>query len=121
MRERLQGREDIHPAGDGIYKLNHIKDACVFLDDDNLCAIHKELGLEAKPFMCKHFPNHVTSTPEGIIATLDFACPTVVADEGPPFQEQEAEIRTRIAEWRQVGPALAGSITAQRSETMRRT
>jgi Fe-S-cluster containining protein len=110
LRPRLAGRDLMRPAGEGLYKLEHMGDACVFLDEDNLCAIHKELGLEAKPFMCKQFPSYLGSTPEGIIATFDFACPVVVADEGAPIQQQEHEIRTRIAEWQVVGPALRGAI-----------
>jgi hypothetical protein len=108
----LRDRELVHPRDDGNYTLGHIGDACVFLDDDDLCAIHKELGLEAKPFMCKQFPNHVVSTPEGIIATLDFACPTVVADDGAPVREQEPDLRARIAEWAQVGSALRGAMAS---------
>jgi Fe-S-cluster containining protein len=29
---------------------------CFFLDDDNLCRIHKKFGYEYKPFICKKFP-----------------------------------------------------------------
>jgi len=81
-RPRFEGREILEDAGNGLQKLAHVEDACIFLDEDNLCAIHKELGADAKPFMCKHFPYHLTDTPEGVIVSLDFGCPTVVADEG---------------------------------------
>ena len=36
--------------------LINFKGGCHFLEDSNLCRIHHELGREAKPFVCKHFP-----------------------------------------------------------------
>jgi len=99
-RPRMANRELVEDAGDGLYRLAHTDDeACVFLDDDGLCAIHKELGMEAKPAMCKQFPYNLTDTPEGVVVSLDFACPTVVVDKGAPLETQGDEVQTRIAEW----------------------
>jgi Fe-S-cluster containining protein len=105
-RPRFDGREILSDAGNGLYQLAHIEDACIFLDEDNLCAIHKELGADAKPFMCKTFPYSLTKTPEGVVVSLDFACPTVVADEGAPIQSHAADVRARVEEWGEVGAHL---------------
>jgi Fe-S-cluster containining protein len=102
-RPRFTNREVVEDAGDGLHRLSHIDDACIFLDDDNLCAIHKELGPEAKPVMCKQFPYSLIDTPEGVVVSLDFACPTVVADEGKPLESHAADVRARIKEWGEMG------------------
>jgi len=101
-RARFAGRDIIEQAGEGLYQLAHNEEACIFLDDDNLCAIHKELGPDAKPVTCKHFPYNLTGTPEGVVVSLDFACPTVVADEGAPIDSYAADVSLRIKEWREV-------------------
>ena len=39
------------------YRLAHRDDgSCVFLMPDGLCRIHKELGFDAKPLVCRMFP-----------------------------------------------------------------
>lgn len=106
-RQRFSGRELMERTGDNQLRLSHIGDACIFLDDDNLCAIHKELGYDAKPRMCRQFPYYPVDTPDGIVGTLDFACPAVVADKGAPVQEQEEEFRQTIAESGSTGKSPA--------------
>jgi Fe-S-cluster containining protein len=105
-RPRFAGRDAVRLEADGLYRLNHLDGGCIFLDDDNLCAIHKELGFEAKPFMCKHFPYYLTDTPEGVIVSYDFGCPTVIADDGDPIEQEGDSVRQRIAEWAAVGAEL---------------
>ncbi|MBH22971.1 MAG: hypothetical protein CMH57_00660 [Myxococcales bacterium] len=39
--------------------------ACVFLGDDGLCRIHKHIGPEAKPAMCRFFPIRLVQTEDG--------------------------------------------------------
>jgi len=99
-RARFQGQDLTVPRADGRTRLNRLEGgACIFLDDDNLCAIHKELGLEAKPAMCKQFPYRVVDSPDGLVATLDFACTSVVSNVGAPIQELEGDIRMRVEKW----------------------
>ncbi len=95
-RPRFAGRAMTEPLPDGRTRFTSIDGACIFLDDDNLCAIHKELGAEAKPWMCQTFPYRAVDTPDGLVASLDFACPTVVADDGAPLEEQIDEIRRLV-------------------------
>lgn len=41
--------------------------ACVFLDPSSrLCRVHAELGAEAKPAMCRFFPNALVRTEDGV-------------------------------------------------------
>ena len=56
---------------------------CVLLDPrrarPGLCAVHHELGEEALPSACRHFPRVVTLTPLGVSVTLSHYCPTAAA------------------------------------------
>jgi len=47
---------------------------CVFLRDDNLCAIHALLGEQFKPTACREFPIRLTRDPEGITAVARPGC-----------------------------------------------
>src|SRR5690606_10939685 len=53
-------------------------DACVFFEPDrgNLCAVHRQLGHEALPSTCRHFPRVALLDPRGVSVTLSMLCPT---------------------------------------------
>ena len=55
--------------------------ACVFLEGDrgNLCAIHRELGVESLPMACRQFPRVVLEDPRGTLISLSHFCPTAAA------------------------------------------
>ncbi|MCA9524211.1 MAG: YkgJ family cysteine cluster protein [Myxococcales bacterium] len=61
--ERSSGDDGRKP---GIYFRQSAEGACVFLGADNLCEIHKRLGEEAKPWMCRAFPFTLVETPERV-------------------------------------------------------
>ena len=76
---------------------------CVFLDPrrrpSGLCTIHRDLGEDALPSACRHFPRVVTLTPLGVSVTLSHYCPTVAGillrpviprDSGLPGPERSA-------------------------------
>ena len=63
-----------HP--DGRHFLTHRDGHCVFLQDDNLCAVHRLLGEPAKPWFCREYPFHAVALPSGDVAV------TVRADCG---------------------------------------
>jgi len=52
---------------------------CTFLDADERCAIHRQLGPEALPSACRDFPRVVTLTPLGVSITLSHYCPTAAS------------------------------------------
>ena len=55
--------------------------ACVFFEGDrgNLCAIHRELGVESLPMACRQFPRVVLEDPRGTLISLSHFCPTAAA------------------------------------------
>ncbi len=118
-RPRFQDQDLTTLRADGQRRLTRLGGgACIFLDDDNLCAIHKELGLEAKPTMCKQFPYRLIDSPDGLVATLDFACTSVAANVGAPIHELEGDIRLRAERWLASGRPIvrAESESARREE-----
>jgi Fe-S-cluster containining protein len=71
--------------------------SCTFLDDANLCELHRELGGEQKPLVCQTYPYLLTETPDGIYATLSYACPAALENVGPPLQDEQAGLERLIA------------------------
>jgi len=69
--------------------------ACVFLEEKNLCRIHRELGLEAKPQVCQQFPFLFEDDPSGTTVGLSHYCPGVKRVEGakaPPLEAKLADL-----------------------------
>jgi lysine-N-methylase len=59
----------------------------VFLLPDGLCRIHKELGFDAKPLVCRMFPLQVVPRNGVAMLTIRRACPSAAADKGRPVAE----------------------------------
>lgn len=72
--------------------------SCVFLDDDGLCRIHKELGFEAKPLICRMFPLQLVPHEREAVLTLRRACPSAAADKGREVAEQIADAKAYAKE-----------------------
>jgi Fe-S-cluster containining protein len=72
---RLLERE--RPIVDGFLRM--VQGACLFLDDDNLCSLHKTYGAKAKPTVCKQFPMVATQTGETLRVQVDPACYTAMS------------------------------------------
>ncbi len=62
---------------------------CVFLDEDNLCRVHKELGFESKPRGCAQFPASFVPTPEGLFVGMSFFCTSIQEGTGRPMEEHQ--------------------------------
>jgi lysine-N-methylase len=62
--------------------------SCVFLQEDGLCLIHKELGFAAKPLICRMFPLQLIPHEKQAVLTLRRACPSAAADKGQPLTQQ---------------------------------
>lgn len=67
--------------------------SCVFLTSDGLCGIHKELGFDAKPLVCRMFPLQIVPRDSVAFVTIRRACPSAAADKGRPVGEQLAFAR----------------------------
>lgn len=52
----------------------HVDGACIFLDEDNLCYLHKQFGYEAKPKTCRSFPTQTIRFPDADHIVGTFAC-----------------------------------------------
>jgi len=54
---------------------------CVFFDRQGgrLCVIHRDLGSDALPSACRHFPRKVVIDPRGTLISLTHFCPTAAA------------------------------------------
>jgi Fe-S-cluster containining protein len=52
--------------------------ACVFFEEERgrLCAVHRELGADALPSACRHFPRVVLHDARGMMISLSHFCPT---------------------------------------------
>ena len=93
---RLAGRRFFVPSTDGragtIELAKGEGHRCLFLDDENRCIIHRELGPDAKPAMCREFPYLASTTWTERRVSASFACPSVRRDAGPSLRDQPAEI-----------------------------
>lgn len=70
LRVMEGGRASLGDRGDN---------SCTFLDDQQLCSVHSELGARLKPLGCQLYPYQPVHTPDGIYLSLSFGCPPVVA------------------------------------------
>jgi len=71
--------------------------ACHFLGEDDLCEIHGEAGLHAKPAPCKLYPFQMVSTPDGYFVSLAFTCPAVITGVGDTLESHAQELKETIA------------------------
>jgi hypothetical protein len=55
--------------------------ACVFFERDrgNLCAVHRELGVDRLPVACRQFPRVVLQDARGTLISLSHFCPTAAS------------------------------------------
>lgn len=94
---QLLGRTFYDKAGrkhKGFYRLaKGVGTRCLFRDTDGLCIIHKELGADAKPFMCRQFPYVFSHTRSDDRVSVNFGCPAVQDRHGAPLDEQAPEVK----------------------------
>jgi len=61
---------------------------CPFLEQNNFCRIHTDLGYDAKPAGCKLFPLSMAEGPRGIHVRASYYCPAVASNEGKALTAQ---------------------------------
>jgi len=68
--------------------------ACVFLDPDGLCRVHKVFGEEAKPDPCRLFPLVSLRRAGQVRVGLTYECPGLAraASEGAPVSQEVARL-----------------------------
>ncbi len=62
------------PDGQRLAWLTRVDGACVFMDADQRCAIHAQLGEAAKPAFCREFPFHLVRERAGHTAVVRATC-----------------------------------------------
>jgi len=92
--------------------------ACVFLQDDGLCRIHKELGFDRKPIACQLFPFSFHPAEGGVVVTTSFACPAVIANDGEPLQRQTRVLQTLHTAWAREHPEPPARVEFVRGRPM---
>jgi len=85
------------PGGGGppIYLLRTQGGFCSYLEPDGMCRIHRSLGEEHKPAVCRTFPFKPVRTPSGWDVGMSLGCPTVASGEGDAAHDEAG--RTLIA------------------------
>lgn len=77
---------------------------CSYLGSDGLCSVHKILGEDLKPAVCRMFPYRIVRTPLGFDAGLSLGCPTVAAGAGG---DPRPEARSKLAALPVFAPLLS--------------
>ncbi len=73
--------------------------ACVFLNPDDLCSIHAEVGSSSKPIGCRQFPFLIRPTPDGVMVGASFYCPSIQRSTGVPLSTYDGDIEALIREF----------------------
>ncbi len=83
---------------------------CVFLDDNNLCEIHKYFGESVKPLACRLHPFDVLNWENGAVsAAFKFDCPSVAFGKGKEINARLHEVKAFAKE---LGATSSGKATA---------
>ncbi len=72
---------------------------CTLLDDEGLCSIHKEFGLESKPLSCQEFPFYIAPTPNGFYLGASFLCYAVQNRLGRWVEEDRERAESVLASY----------------------
>ncbi len=73
--------------------------SCVFLEEENLCGLHSELGGQGKPVGCQLYPYRPVRTPTGVYVSQSFACPPVVAGLDDNVEENRAHLAAVLSQF----------------------
>lgn len=80
----FRGRDWLRQREDG---------GCIFLEEDGLCRIHGEFGLEHKPLACQMFPFVLAPNDRGIQVGLSYACPSMINNRGAELSSHADDVR----------------------------
>ena len=90
-RPWIRFQEGPGPPG---YYLQKIDGHCVFLLENNHCAVHARLGGDQKPAFCREYPFTVVKEPRGLALTVRETCGGFFesAVDGTPLEAHAAEV-----------------------------
>jgi len=78
---------------------------CAFLDPENRCRVHREVGPQAKPFPCRLFPLAYPVLAAGrVLFSLTFECPNLhrTYDTGELLSERKGELAALASEMEEI-------------------
>ena len=90
LKVETPGVGELQDRGDG---------HCTFLDIDNLCQLHAEIGGRSKPLGCQLFPYQSVQTPDGMYLYLSFGCPPVVEGLDRDLAGNQRELDEALGEY----------------------
>lgn len=115
------GGPSVMQLGTGAWRLRpRLDGACPYLGDDNLCALQRDHGYEAKPLACRLFPLSFLRTPGGLQVGLRFSCPAVAAGAGDPLDPEDKGLVGLAEETAEVAgfPVLRDPVPFDRDRTL---
>lgn len=82
-----------HPQS-GEFYFTHVNGHCIFLQEDQMCAIHARWGGEAKPWFCREYPFSVVEHEQGLSITVRDDCGGFhkSMDDGESIADQVDEV-----------------------------
>lgn len=89
--------------------------ACGYLEPDLLCGIHRHIGVEAKPNICRLFPYILSNTPEGTYVGVSYSCTAARQNAGRPLSVQGEEIAALLNSGTTVNVVGADGLTVHAS------
>ncbi len=93
----LAGRRLLARAGSAWRLAVDDAGACRFLDADNRCPVHAELGLAGKALACRLYPLYFVHAGGEVRVGAHFSCPAVADGDGPPVDAADPELRALLA------------------------
>lgn len=85
------------PVVDGEAQMGRREDGSCLFRHEKRCAIHSELGFQAKPVVCQTYPFSIINSPGGFYISLHFSCPSVLAGTGRPVEEHLPDLAQAIS------------------------
>lgn len=98
------------PDGRGGLELAHRPNGdCVFLGEQNRCAIHAKFGAAAKPLACRMYPFTLVPVGDHWRVSVRLACPSACANLGATLESHAGEIAGLSRELEADTPGAAAS------------
>jgi Fe-S-cluster containining protein len=120
---QLSGKRFYRPAADGRAGFFDLAKGegtrCLFLDHDGLCIIHKELGPDAKPAMCRQFPFLPSRTWTDDRVSVNYGCPSAQASRGAALADQRGQIEASTPRSQRPHKGAGVNVRLDRTRTIR--
>lgn len=96
LREQLHEPTLITELDGTVLPARRERGACVFLNG-NLCSVHSEMGVDAKPLACRQFPFLYQPTPDGMFVGVSFYCTAVQENSGRLLADHQPDLEPVVA------------------------